>query len=199
MKTQISLADIVGPTPEVIAQAEARRALLWPLLEARANVEMTKLGVSRKVLLGKRDENLLRGLRHLAQANHAKFWINTQETARPEYILYLLEIAATHPSGRIASNFYSEENLAKRDVQAKSAAATSKFLGLSTLKGSEKQTAWAESIRNQFRLYCEEDGQTDAFIKIASSKEAASAKFWINNRDRLAFEHMLDEAKNAAS
>jgi hypothetical protein len=54
------------------------------------------------------------------------------------------------------------------------------FMGLATLKGSPKQIAWAEQVRQNYIVWAEEN-DIDPMVVIGSPA-ARQARFWIDNR-----------------
>lgn len=99
----------------------------------------------------------------------------------------------------MTNDFHSAENVARRAEKRALAAACANFLGLPTLKGTEKQVAWAEAIRTRFQNYCESCMYSDEFLLVAKRKDAKQARYWIENRTEQDFEILLNEAVNAAA
>lgn len=88
----------------------------------------------------------------------------------------------------ICPECYKRQQQAKR--AAETAAAKEANVGLPTLEGSEKQIAWAETIRAKFAAELNAKGfkfemtETDAKLKNALNATLynTSAKWWIDNR-----------------
>lgn len=188
------LAALVGESPELIAQADAKRAQAWPRITAITDLPMTQIGSTRKALLGKVDPELQRIKVRIARINSAAWWARV-DVSDDERIRWGVINACRHgmPNGSmLPSDFYSPQQVALRTAESQKAAATAAFLDLPKLKGSEKQVAWAETIRAKFRSYCEGCMYDDRFMDVAQSKAAQHAKFWIENRTDLDFRDMLE-------
>lgn len=71
---------------------------------------------------------------------------------------------------------------ASRQQQTEDAAAFAAFVGLPSLKGTERQTAWAETLRAScLRRLSPEDADI-----LLSQRGANTARFWIDRKQRLA-------------
>lgn len=176
-----TLAQMVGETAENIAQAEAKRAMFWTVIVDVKGMDHAK--------------------QRFAQLNGAAWWLRgVRDTPDVEYVEYLLDRCefGTPKGAKLSPDWFSPESAAARKAAAEEAAMIAKFTGLPTLKGSTKQVAWALSIRDKFREYCEDCMMSDHFEKIAKSNDAKKAVFWIDRRADADFKHLL-EAAHAAS
>ena len=82
----------------------------------------------------------------------------------------LEEVKKAHERKKAASEKYKENN--ERNAML------AEFAGLPKLKGTEKQVAWAESIR----MRCLNRGANFMSDKLMAYKEAKKAKWWIENK-----------------
>jgi hypothetical protein len=78
----------------------------------------------------------------------------------------------------------------KREERTQEAIIKANFMGLAKLKGSEKQIAWAESLRASLLATLDESESA----VLLSASDANKAKFWIDNRDQ-SIGYILEAAK----
>lgn len=192
MTKQVELAPLIGATPEVVEKACKIRSELWPHIEAVTDLEMRP--VSGRVVRLEVDPAQQRIKARLAKINNAHWWL--KKTLEDIKWGVLNAAVFGMPRGAVLPlNWFDAEQVALRDRQAQDAARLAKFLDLPTLKGTAKQVPWANTIRDEFRVYCRDYGYSDeTFMKVARSKDAGSARFWIDSRSELDFRCLADNA-----
>ncbi|MFC0708474.1 hypothetical protein [Azorhizophilus paspali] len=185
--TSTNLPSLVGETPDIIAAAEARRATLLPEL---LRVLDTYKGPRKSggLMISSPIERASIADR-LRKANRASWWLDLDGSSDERLFWSGINpcIFGMPSNSWLPPDFYSERKVVARQAKTEKAQAEAAFLGLAKLKGSEKQVAWAQTIRHK-RLQ-DAGGDAERLLAIAG---ADTAKFWIDSRE-LDIDYMLTD------
>jgi len=181
------LTQLVG-TPEQVAKAEEIRAKVWP--------EIAKLQAPRGAVRLKSGDLSYKTVEKIRALNNAFEWaknepyLNRKLAEDDGEVTHVTAgfIATALERGRnLDPQQWSAEAIAQRAelrrIENERATATAQFLALPKLTGTERQVAWATTLRDKARSLAERKLATDEFEKLATSKEGKRAKFWIDNRE----------------
>lgn len=178
--TSTDLPQLVGETAEAVSRAEARRAELLP--------ELLRVMETYKDPLDRRGERLAipganeraRVAGRLREANRADWWLAVEDSSdERRYWSGVNPFRFGMPRDSwLPADFYSERKIAARQAETERAKAEAAFLGLPKLRGTEKQVAWAQTIRHK-RLQ-EAGSDAERLLAIAG---AEAARFWIDTRE----------------
>ena len=172
-RTADQLPALVGETAEIIAQAEAKRERIMPLLPAV--VAYTTNGFAAT------PAEQAACLRRIRRANSAAWWLKIDDKDEEQLFWSCanMMMRGSAAGSWLPANFYSAEAVAKRSQTSAAAAEQAKFLNLPALTGSAKQTAWAETLRAKFIDECS-DVDAQAVQDVLALTDAATARFWID-------------------
>lgn len=160
---------MVGETADLITQAEAKRARLLPMLpELCAQHGLSEAQQSAV-------------LRRINRANSAAWWLQKVDD-RNDHLFWSCANTMLFDQAQgsvLPPDFYSPNAIAARQKETAAAVYKAKFLDLPALSGSEKQIAWALTLRAKFieKYSHYDEPEVNAVLAL---KDAKTSRFWID-------------------